>query len=58
MKKLKWLKNQLSEAASILHEKKETLTHHEVASGTQFIDIINNFQELNDQIDMTSSKLI
>ena len=32
MKKLKWLKKQLSKAVSIFHEEKETVTHHEVAS--------------------------
>ncbi|CAH3131899.1 unnamed protein product, partial [Pocillopora meandrina] len=51
MKKLKWLKNQLSEAVSIFHEEKETLIHHEVAS------IINDIQEVNDDIDKTSSTL-
>ena len=57
MKKLKWLKNQLSEAVSIFHEGKETLTHHEVASGTELIGIINDIQEVNDDIDKTSSTL-
>ena len=57
MKKLKWLKNQLSEAVSIFHEEKETLTHHEVASGTELIGIINDIQEVNDDIDKTSSTL-
>ena len=57
MKKLKWLKNQLSEAGSIFHEEKETLTHHEGASGTELIGIINIIQEVNDEIDMTSSTL-
>ena len=57
MKKLKWLKNQLSEAVSIFREGKETLTHHEVASGTELIGIINDIQEVNDDIDKTSSTL-
>ena len=35
--RLKWLKNQLSEAVIIFYEEKETLTHHEVAGGTELI---------------------
>ena len=42
------MKNQLSKAVSIFHE---------VASGTELIGIINNIQEVNDEIDMTSSTL-
>ena len=57
MKKLKWLKNQLSETVSIFREEKETLTHHEVASGTELIGIINDIREGNDDIDKTSSTL-
>ena len=57
MKKLKWLKNQLSETVSIFREGKVTLTHHEVASGTELIGIINDIQEVNDDIDKTSSTL-
>ena len=57
MKRLKWLKNQLSKAVSIFHEEKETLNNHEVASGTELIGIINNIQEVNDEIDTTSSTL-
>ena len=37
MKKLKWLKNQLSKADSIFHEEKETMNNHEVANGTELI---------------------
>ena len=55
LKNMKW--NQLSEAVSIFHEERETLTHHEVASGTELIGIINNIPEVNDEIDMTSSTL-
>ena len=40
------------------HEEKETLTHHEDASGTELIGVINNIQEVNDEIDMTSLTLI
>ena len=57
MKKLKWLKHQLSEATSLFHEGKETLVQHEVASETEFIGIINNIQEVIDDISMTSSTL-
>ena len=57
MKKLKWLKKQPSEVVSIFQEEKETLTHHEVASGTELIGVINNIREVNDEIDMTSSTL-
>ena len=39
------------------HEEKETLTHHEDASGTELIGVINNIQEVNDEIDMTSLTL-
>ena len=35
----------------------KTLTHHEVASGTELIGIINNLEEVNDEIDMISSTL-
>ena len=55
LKNMKW--NQLSEAVSIFHEEREALTHHEVASGTELIGIINNIPEVNDEIDMTSSTL-
>ena len=57
MKKLKWLKNQPSKAVSIFHEEKETLNNHEVATGTELIGIINNIQQVNDEIDTTSSTL-
>ena len=57
IKKLKRLKNQLSEAVSIFHEEKETLTYHEVASRTELIGSVNNIQELNDEIYVTSSTL-
>ena len=39
------------------HEEKETQTHHEDASGTELIGVINNIQEVNDEIDMTSLTL-
>ena len=42
---------------SLFHEEKETLVQHEVASGTEFIGIINNIQEVIDEINMTSSTL-
>ena len=57
MKKLKWLKHQLSEAISLFHDEKETLVQHEVASGTELMRIINNIQEVIDEINMTSSTL-
>ena len=42
---------------SLFHEEKETLVQHKVASGTEFIGIINNIQEVIDEINMTSSTL-
>ena len=57
MKKLKWLKDQLSEAVSLFHEVKETLVQTEVVSGTELMGIINNIQEVIDEIDMSNSTL-
>lgn len=57
MKKLKWLKHQLSEAISLFHEEKEALVQHEVACGTELMGIINNIQEVIDEINITSSTL-
>ena len=57
MKKLKWLKHQLSEAISLFNEEKEALVQHEVSCGTELMGIINNIQEVIDEINITNSTL-
>ena len=57
MKKLNWLKTQLSEAVSSLQEEKEKVTiANDIAIVTELLGLVNNIQELNDKMDRNTTE--
>ena len=57
MKKLNWLKMQLSEAVSSLQEEKKKVTKKDIAVLTELLGLVNNIQELlNDKMDRNTGE--